>query len=93
MVGAEVLAKRAGAEEHEARVEAHTADMADERGSGQDYEDTRVELREGIDASRRMHVRHNRPGDFGGQRVRRKAVGRHGTVQGVVVKSLDLIPP
>ena len=59
MARAEVLAERAGAEEHEAGVEAHTADMADERGPGQDYKDTRIELREGVDPSRRVHVRHN----------------------------------
>ena len=85
MAGAEVLAERAGTEEHEAHFKAHTADMADERRSGQNYKDTRVELRKGTYASWRVHVHYNRPGYSRGKRVCRAATGRHGAFQSVVV--------
>ena len=84
MAGAQVLAKRAGAKEHEASVKAYTTDLADKRRLGQDYEVARSKLREGIDASRRVHVPYDRSGGIGGKRVRGAAVGRHGTFQGVV---------
>lgn len=84
MARLEVLAERTCPEEYEADIQAHTEDMADERGSGQDYTDKRVELCEGFDTSGRVHVHHDGPGDIGGEGMCRAAVGWHGAVQSVV---------
>lgn len=84
MAGTEVLAERASSDQHEADLKAHTADMADERGSGQDYTNARVELRKGTYASWRVHVCHDRSGHPRGKRVCGAAIGRHGSFQSVV---------
>lgn len=76
----EVLAERTGAEEYEAGLQAHTADMAHFGRPGEDHKDTRVELRPGTDTSRRVHVHHNGQGDTGSKRVRGAADGRDGIV-------------
>lgn len=86
MAWPKVLAERARIEEHEASFQAHTADMADERGFGQDHEDTRIELRKGTDASRRMHVPYNRPRNTRGKRMCGATVGWYGALQSVVVE-------
>jgi hypothetical protein len=89
MAGSQILAKRARAQVHAAHLEAHTADMADVGGPGQDHTHARLQLRQGLDTSRRVHVHHHRPRHPRGQRVRREADGWHGAVQSVGLKSAN----
>lgn len=80
MAWPEVLAERARVEEYEASIQAYTADMADQRGPGQDHKDTRIELCKGTDASWRVYVHYDRPGDIRGKGMCRAAVGWYGAL-------------